>query len=104
MVMAKFKQEEYYSPRNKKEKFLVEVLTKVKDKKEMAALLRDLMTIAEIEEFANRLEIAKLLLKGKSYQKIAGEVGVSTATVTRVAHWLFSGCGGYQKVLKKLLQ
>ncbi|MBI4008795.1 helix-turn-helix domain-containing protein [Candidatus Roizmanbacteria bacterium] len=56
----------------------------------------------EIEELANRLEIARLLLKGGSYQRIAKQTGVSTTTVTRVAHWLFKGCGGYQKVLKLL--
>lgn len=63
--------------------------------------MRDLLTPAEIEEFANRLEIAKLLLDGRSYQKIAEEIGTSTTTVTRVAQWLFSGCGGYLAVLKR---
>ncbi len=98
-LQTQFKQQERFVPRNKKEEFLVEALTKVKDKKTMSALLRDLMTLPEIEELANRLEMAKLLLRGKSYKQIAKEIGVSTATVTRVAHWLFSGCGGYYKVL-----
>lgn len=99
---ATFKQQEYYTPRNKKEKALAKAFTKIKDEKTVSALLRDLMTLSEIEEFANRLEIARLLTQGKSYQEIANLVGVSTTTVTRVAHWLFKGCGGYPKVLKKL--
>ncbi|OGK10171.1 hypothetical protein A2767_04120 [Candidatus Roizmanbacteria bacterium RIFCSPHIGHO2_01_FULL_35_10] len=74
---------------------------KLKDEKEAADFLRDLMTLPEIEEFSNRLEIAKLLLEGGSYQRIAKRMGVSTTTVTRVAHWLFKGCGGYWKVLKR---
>ena len=98
---SKYKQEEKYKPRNKKEEFLMKVLAHIKNEKDMATLIRDLMTLAEIEEFANRLEMAKLLVKGESYQSIADKIRVSTTTVTRVAHWLYSGCGGYQKVLKK---
>ena len=92
---------ESYSPRNEKEKALIKAFLKLKDEKEAADFLRDLMTLPEIEEFSNRLEIAKLLLGGGSYQRIAKRMGVSTTTVTRVAHWLFKGCGGYWKVLKR---
>lgn len=100
-INTEFKSQERFIPRNQKERALIKTLTRLKDEKAMAALLRDMMTLAEIEEFSNRLEIARLILKGKSYQKIAEEVNVSTSTVTRVGHWLFSGCGGYQAVFKK---
>lgn len=100
-IGTKFKQEEQYTPRNSRETFLIDALSKTHDKKQMAALIRDLMSLSEIAEFANRLQMAKLILEGKSYAKIAQDIGVSTSTVTRVAHWLFSGCGGYQNVLKK---
>ena len=97
---AHFSRNESYTPRNEREKALVRAFLKLKDEKEAAAFLRDLLTLPEIEEFANRLEIARLLLKGGSYQKIAKQTGVSTTTVTRVAYWLYKGCGGYWKVLK----
>ena len=89
----------HYSPQNVKEKRLIEAFTKLKNDKDTAAFLRDLMTLPEIEEFANRLEIARLLLEDRSYIEIADKTGVSTTTVTRVAHWLFRGCGGYAKSL-----
>jgi len=89
-----------YRPKNDKEKALSSAFLKLKTEQETANFLRDLLTIKEIEEFANRLEMARLLKKGWSYKRIAKEVGVSTTTVTRVAHWLFRGCGGYEKVLK----
>lgn len=92
---------ESYSPRNDREKELSRSFLKLKTEKEVANFLRDLLTLPEIEEFANRLEIARLLLKGGSYKRIAKQSGVSTTTVTRVAHWLFKGCGGYFNVLKK---
>lgn len=82
-------------------KLLARSFSSFNNEKDMANFLRDLMTLAEIQEFENRLKIAKLLLKkNKSYLEIAKEIGTSTTTVTRVAHWLFNGMGGYQKLLK----
>ncbi len=98
--MKKYSQNESYSPRNTKEKMLTNAFLKLQTEKETANFLRDLLTLSEIEEFANRLEMAKLLARGWSYKRVAKELKVSTTTVTRVAHWLFRGCGGYQKVLK----
>lgn len=97
-----FQSNESYSPRNQKEKKLMKAFTKLNNEKEVTNFLRDLLTLPEIEELANRLEIARLLLKGGSYKRIAKQSGVSTTTVTRVAHWLFKGCGGYFNVLKRL--
>lgn len=98
--MKKYSQNESYSPRNTKEKALASAFLKLNSEKEIASFLRDLLTLSEIEEFANRLEMAKLLARGWSYKRVAKELKVSTTTVTRVAHWLYRGCGGYQKVLK----
>lgn len=91
-----------YKPKNEKEKTLVSAFLKLKTEQDVANFLRDLLTIKEIEEFANRLEMARLLAKGYSYKRVAQELGVSTTTVTRVSHWLFRGCGGYRKILEKL--
>ncbi|HLC94502.1 MAG TPA: YerC/YecD family TrpR-related protein [Patescibacteria group bacterium] len=97
---TEFTSTEIYHPRNQKEKNLIRAFLRLKKETEVARFLRDILTLPEIEEIANRLEIATLLLKRHSYARIAQETGVSTATVTRVSHWLFKGCGGYQKVLR----
>ncbi len=89
-----------YKPKNEKEKFLAKTFLKLKTEQEVANFLRDLLTIKEIEEFSNRLEMARLLKQGMSYKAISKKLKVSTTTVTRTAHWLFRGCGGYEKVLK----
>ena len=89
-----------YKPKNDRERFLIKSFLKLKTEQEVANFLRDLLTIKEIEELANRLEMARLLKQGMSYKTIAKKLKVSTTTVTRVAHWLFRGCGGYEKVLK----
>lgn len=101
LSQGEFQKTEEYEPKNEKEKKLCLAFLKLKGREEAANFLRDLLTPAELEEFANRLEIARLLTQGESYLKIAKEVGVSTTTVSRVAHWLFRGCGGYYKVLQK---
>lgn len=89
-----------YKPKNDKEKALADAFLKLKTEQEITNFLRDLLTIKEMEEFANRLEMARLLKKGMSYKVIAEKLKVSTTTVTRTAHWLFHGCGGYKKVLE----
>ena len=89
-----------YKQKNEKEKFLAKAFLKLKNEQDMANFLRDLLTIKELEEFSNRLEMARLLKQGMSYKAIAKKLKVSTTTVTRTAHWLFHGCGGYEKVIK----
>jgi TrpR-related protein YerC/YecD len=91
-----------YTPKNAREERLMKAMTILSSDHDTAQFLRDIMTESEIEEFSNRLEIAVLLKQGMSYQKIADQVGTSTTTVTRVAQWLFKGCGGYAQVLEKL--
>jgi len=88
-----------YKPKNEREKFLAKAFLKLKTEQESLNFLRDILTIKELEEFANRLEMARLLKQGMSYKVIAKKLKVSTTTVTRTAHWLFHGCGGYEKVI-----
>ena len=101
-LSTQYQKNEKYKPKNERERSLIKALTCLKTEEEIAALLRDMLTPAEIEEFANRITIVKLLDEGLPYLEIAHIVGTSTTTVTRVAHWLYDGCGGYQSVLKKL--
>ncbi len=101
-VSSDYHKKETYKPQNEREDLLMRAFISLKSHADVAALLRDMLTPAEIEEFANRITIVKLLDEGLPYLEIAEKVGTSTTTVTRVAHWLYNGCGGYQAVLKKL--
>ncbi len=87
---------EYPSQKNRE---LFAAILKLKTPDEAARFFRDLLTVAEIEEFSNRWLAAKLLAKGKPYAEIASETKMSTTTVSRVAHWLFRGLGGYELLL-----
>jgi TrpR-related protein YerC/YecD len=81
---------------------LMHAVTKLQNEKEAANFFRDLLTMAEIKEFANRWQMVKLLYQGVSYAKIAKQLKVSTTTVTRVAHWIHHGMGGYKAVADRL--
>lgn len=65
-------------------------------------LFEDLFTIREVQDLAQRLEVAQLLSKKATYTEIVEKTGVSTATIGRVNRALNYGAGGYQLVLKKL--
>jgi TrpR-related protein YerC/YecD len=69
---------------------------------EAAKFFRDLLTVAELKEFANRWQMVKLLEKGVPYAEIASKLHTSTTTVSRVAHWLHNGMGGYQSLADRL--
>jgi uncharacterized protein YerC len=45
--------------------------------------------------------VVKLLDQGLPYQEISRQTGASTTTVTRVAHWLRHGEGGYRTALDR---
>ena len=89
---------------SKTNKELIETISRLKNKQEVAAFLRDLLTQAEIEEFSQRFQIAKLLwTTNKPYVEIAGKVNTSTTTVTRVANWLYKEkWQGYAVVLERI--
>lgn len=82
---------------------LFEAILALKTVPECEAFFRDLLTLTELKEFANRFRVARMLEKGnKSYLVIAKEARTTTATVTRVAQWLKSGMGGYRLILNRL--
>lgn len=62
---------------------------------------RDLCTLSELEAMAHRWQVAKLLDQGLPYLEVAKRAGASTTTVTRVAHWLRHGQGGYRIALDR---
>lgn len=81
---------------------LLLAIVMVSNKSQAKAVLRDLLTEKEIEEFANRLQIAKLLKAGTPYDDIQKQVPVSTTTIARISKWLSQGAGGYDMVLRAL--
>jgi TrpR-related protein YerC/YecD len=66
---------------------------------EAERFFRDLCTLAELREMAQRWQVVRLLDEGRHYAEISRTTGVSTATITRIAQWLRHGEGGYRLAL-----
>ncbi len=62
----------------------------------------DLCTIGEIQSFAQRLEAARMLTLGHTYEEIVNETGMSTATVSRIKRFLHYGADGYRLALARM--
>ena len=62
---------------------------------------RDLCTLSELHDMAQRWSVVRLLAAGKHYAEISRETGASTATITRIASWLNHGEGGYREALER---
>src|SRR6266849_1677524 len=80
---------------------LFETIGSLESLEETERFFRDLCTLSELETISHRWAVAKLLDQGLPYLEIAQRTGASTATVTRVAHWLHHGEGGYQLALER---
>lgn len=69
---------------------------------ECYSFFEDICTIAELKSISQRLQVAIMLEKGKTYTEICDTTKVSTATISRVNRSLEYGADGYKKVLSKL--
>lgn len=91
---------EYPTNHHKK---LFSAIRAIRSDSEARDFLRDLMTIGELDALSERWHIARLLwTTNLSYKEIAKKTHASTTTVTRVAHWLDHGMGGYKLILHRL--
>jgi TrpR-related protein YerC/YecD len=80
---------------------LCETIVSLRTGDEAERFLRDLCTISELEAMAHRWQAARLVDEGRPYLEVSKATGASTATVTRVAHWLRYGEGGYRLALDR---
>ena len=77
-------------------------ISETKNAKEVAELLRDLLSYQEAEMIAKRLKIAELLLDEFTYDEIQAELKVSAATIARVQEWIRIAGEGYQKAARRI--
>ena len=80
---------------------LFDAVKELGTRSEVEHFLRDLCTLSELEAMAHRWQVARLLAQGLPYLEISERTGASTTTVTRVAHWLRHGEGGYRLALDR---
>lgn len=81
---------------------LINAISLVKDPRETALLLEDLLTSSEVKNLAKRLRIAKLLLAGKTHEEIIDILHCSYATTVKINLWLNQRGEGFKKIIAKL--
>lgn len=81
---------------------LFDAILSLKDKAECYTFFEDICTINELKALSQRLQVAKMLRAGDSYEKIVEETGASTATISRVKRCLVYGADGYTLALDRL--
>lgn len=63
------------------------------------AFFEDLCTVNEVQQFAQRIKAAKLLMQNKTYNQVIAETDISSCTLARVSKCVQTG-DGYRRVLK----
>ena len=90
------------SDRNASTDELFQAILSLQDLDECCRFFGDLFTVQELSAFAQRLQVARMLSEGKTYETIRTEISTSSSTITRVNTELRYGSGGYQMVLDRL--
>ena len=81
---------------------LFDAILSLETREECYDFFEDLCTVKEISDMARRLEAAKLLLDGSTYEQIVKTVEISTATISRINRCIQYGTGGYRQTIEKV--
>lgn len=78
------------------------IVTLLESKEEVKNFFKDLLSISEALMIARRIQIAKMLMAGHSYETIRSEIGAGLTTIGNIQRWLDAGFGGYIQALGNL--
>ncbi|API91429.1 MULTISPECIES: YerC/YecD family TrpR-related protein [Virgibacillus] len=83
---------------------LFDAILSLKDREECYRFFDDIATMSEIQSLSQRLQVAKMLTQGATYNAIEEETNASTATISRVRRCINYGSDGYQLVLDRIMK
>ncbi|MFB1050582.1 YerC/YecD family TrpR-related protein [Paraliobacillus sp. JSM ZJ581] len=81
---------------------LFDAILTLETREECYQFFDDIATMSEVQSFAQRLQVAKMLEEGRTYHAIVEKSSASTTTISRVKRCLTYGNDGYQMVLGRL--
>ncbi len=87
------------TPKEEKLQQLFQLIASVSDPEDIQNLFADLCTRKEVENMAERVFAARLLLEGKTYNQVMEKADISSATLSRVSQCVQYGTG-YSKLLR----
>ena len=77
---------------------LCQLMAAIDNEADIAALFDDLCTRKELENMAERLYAAKLLMEGNTYNQVMAQADISSATLSRVSRCVQYG-NGYARLI-----
>ena len=83
---------------------LFDAILRLRTAEEAEGFFRDLCTLGELHDIAQRWAVVRMLEGGMHYAEISRRTGASTATITRINSWLQHGEGGYRRMLDRLAE
>ncbi len=93
----------YKNSNNQEIEDLCNVFAELDDPQDIRCFLEDLCTIKELQDFAQRLSVARKLDAGEPYTSISDSTGASATTIARVSKCLNYGSDGYRHVIDDIL-
>ena len=81
---------------------LFKAILLLENEEECYQFFEDICTVNELKALAQRLQVARMLEAGESYDNIVETTGASTATISRVKRCLVYGADGYKTILARL--
>jgi len=72
----------------------------LKNREEVKNFFKDILTLSEVVMISRRIQIAKMLLEGRTYEEIRKKLRVGFNNITQVEKWLNNGFGGYRKTIE----
>ena len=88
------------TPKQQRIQALFDLIASIEDPEDVRALFDDLCTRKEIDNMAERVFAAKLLLQGNTYSQVMSQADISSATLSRVSRCVQYG-SRYSKLLKE---
>lgn len=80
---------------------LFDAILSLQNREECYRFFDDIATMSEIHSIAQRLQVARMLIDGHTYNVIEQETNASTATISRVRRCINFGNDGYKMVLDR---
>lgn len=101
--MGKYTASKRMSRQAQEELFInfAKALSSVRNSVEAANFIRDLLSEAEVVMLARRLQVARLLMNGYTYEDIEKEMKVSNTTIAKVQTWLNLYGDGYRTIVER---
>lgn len=83
---------------------LFKAVLELKTSEECYMFFEDICTVSELNAISQRLEVAKMLRDKKTYAEISDDTGASAATISRVNRCLNYGADGYNLILDRMTE